>query len=875
MQAQATTSSKRSDSAQASYENLHSQIAQPSNGLDAETMAAYYLTHTGQFKWALKWDDLKLHGPYRWTATECGIDVVAEHLDGTLWAIQVKDYGKRVGLRAYNDMQAFAQEGAKHGVDFGRLAIFCANSGPTDRLRQRCATNNVVLYTRVDFNEIEWLSTLEQLSLDYELSLDRSEPLKNEGPRWPRAWVAEGLPLVRAELKKTGKATIVAVPGSGKTDFILSLVDDYDTVAIVVPSKALARQIYGEVIKYADEPWDHILFVCSDLGDLDDIRASDLPARNTTDPAEIAAFMALPGRKLVIALYHSSRLLVPHTFDFAAFDEAHHMAEFRTRGGKAKRAEALLTGKNIARKAFFTGTERTYSTEIKRYAGQGSHYIASMDDTEKFGRKVVDFTYEAALRTTENTDEKIVKRYVVHWVHVNDPRLEQTIDDAKNVINTETYRRERTAHMLAIAGANYVRSEHAYLTHGVVFCNSIDNADCLRNLARARNAEWCETISSREGVERSLALLDQYKAEVTAMFTNVNSMGEGINAVCIDHVILADPMQSPSSIGQKILRGIRWDATKTAAENVLHIVVPCDIEDGQPTVKSYEMIASILGALGEVDYTLRHEIDEIASNEIGSGRELRFKVDADVPSLDPEKLAQTVCTMVYSSADLVWWKNYEAVKAHRETHGGKDDPQKGSWINTQKLARRGSSSQALLPLTPEKVAALEALPGGFDWGQKRQGSVAKPMTQGDEQAILDGVEAKKTASEIAQEIGSTVGTVRSRVFALRKAGALPSGALQPSLTQRLEPSVRQIRGRRNPSGDVGSGRLVSAPAPTGMGFRVEQRVCAHWGSGVTHPQLSWHARPCQAVRVPGDYGKCRPGRFRAERRKRGRLPHST
>jgi superfamily II DNA or RNA helicase len=710
-----TTSSKRGDSA---YAQLHKLRTIPSTGIDAEKMCAHYLTASGQFKWALRWDDLKLYGPYRWTGVECGIDVVAEHIDGTIWAIQVKDYDRRVGLRAYNDLDTFVREGARHGVKFGRRAIFCASSGPTPRLRDRCTATNVVVYTRRDCKDVGWPSTIAELDESYKQSLHR-KPIVHEGPRKPRSWQPRMLKAVHECLLTRDRCRVYAVPGAGKTDAFIRLADDYETVAVIVPNLNLAAQTYKNFIRFSKVPYtNNVLFVCSKL-DSDDLRSSDLPTQHTTDPAAVAAFMRRPGRKLIVGTYHSSHLLTKHHLDLAIFDEAHHMAEFRYKNEKTKRAEALLRSHNITHRVFFTGTEKVYSAEIKRFAHNRGHYIASLDNPKLFGPLAFNFNYYEALTTTETTNEKIVKRYVVHWVHIKDRRVRKLAKKAKNVRDTETAKRERTLHMLTVAGINSVKADYQYLSHSLVFTNSIDNADHMRNLYRNRQpTEWAKTISSREPTDVSLDRLEEFRSAPKALATNVNSLGEGIDVPGIDVVAIADPMQSVHAIAQKILRGIRYDHTKSPQDNVLHVVVPCDIEDGWPTLASYHMIANVLGALGEVDYTLKQEIQEIASNTLGPGREPRFRVPANLPNLDPVKLAKVVSTMVYSPISVGWHLRYAQLKKYLETHNGKYPTQRptslGGWVTNQRAAYRGRGTGTL---STEQVALLEALPG-WSWQEK-------------------------------------------------------------------------------------------------------------------------------------------------------------
>jgi superfamily II DNA or RNA helicase len=543
-------------------------------------------------------------------------------------------------------------------------------------------------------------------------------PYSNLRP--PRHWQTKALAAVRKTLRENDRCRVYAVPGAGKTDLFIRLSADYDTVVVVVPRLTLAWQTFQNFQRYAD--FGETCFVCGDPRGTEDEIADDtvndirqLRIMNTTRSADIAGFLSLPGRKLIITSYHSSKLLVHFPIDLVIFDEAHHAAEYRLIGKAPKRAEPLVNTPNVRKRLFVTATEKVYSADLVTIADQQGHYAASLADEEQFGPLAYNYAYSKALDDTDSGRDKIVKRFVVHWAHVNDPGLQRVITESKQVRNTATWQREQTTHMLTVAAIKKVMTEHK-LTHGAIFANTIKNADHVRDLYRTVTPKtWCETISSREGTTVSLGRLSAFKSAKRGLFTNVNSLGEGMDVPCIDLVRIADPMQSVRAIAQKICRGIRYDHDKPDDQQELHVVVPCyiDQETGHPTLESYAMIAEVIGSLGEVDNTFRQEIMDITQEAKASGPgEPRFLVPKNCPNIDPALLAKTVATMVYSPVSINWHQRYAELKAHLQDSGGKyplvKQPPLYQWVSTQRQNYRGKKGR---PLTQEQITLLEALPG--------------------------------------------------------------------------------------------------------------------------------------------------------------------
>lgn len=695
-----------------------------STGIDAEYIACHYLLSRGDFKWALKWDDLKLPSAFRWQRTEYGIDVVAEHIDGSIWALQVKDYQKLVGYGAFTNMSAFVTSGRRRGARIDRLAVLCADAPASRTLIDKCAEENTVIFDSTDLAKFSW-PTLATIKRTYKTSLTTTDPsvvrrrlaVPKNAPKKLWSHQRKCLTALRKHFATGAKrARVYMVTGAGKTVTFVKLAEDYDTVLVVVPRLLLAQQTYEKFIQQTGVKYDHILFVASEnVGRrYDDLKPSDLTGRNSTDVSEIAEFVRLPGRKLIISTYKSSERIkaAGARIDLAIFDEAHHTAGFTYTGDKPKQAQALLRYQGIKRHVFFTATPRVYTSDIKKAAADGGHYVASLDNARTFGPLVFEFSYEQAL----NAPEPVVKPYEIHLVVLNDEEYREALR-GKYVKDAATRQNVASPHIVAaLAQAKVVTANR--LRHGIGFANSIDNANRLRSYyTRFGDNHFADTLSSLRTVDDNKRALMLFEESSHGFITNVNILSEGMDAPCIDYIVFADPMQSQHAIAQKIGRGLRFDAAQPDAK--LIVIVPVVLEaDDSVRVGKFQTILEVLGAMSTMDKTLEVEINDIARNLPSSGYERRFKIDADIPLVDVEYLEQTITTTVFSPVPMAWWARFEELKRYFEQH---DDcmPPKGSplqsWVSNERARYNHAGKRRAF--SQEEIDALESLEGWF-WHQE-------------------------------------------------------------------------------------------------------------------------------------------------------------
>ena len=697
-----------------------------STGIDAEYITCHYLLSRGDFKWALRWDDLKLPSTYRWQKTEYGIDVVAEHIDGSIWALQVKDYQKLVGYSAFTNMSAFATSGRRRGARIDRLAIVCADAPASRTLIDKCAEENTVIFDRTDLAKFTWPS-LASIKRIYKKRLQTTDSsvvrrrlaMPKNAPKKLWTHQKECLVALRKHFAKgRRRARVYKVTGAGKTITFVKLAEDYDNVLVVVPRLLLAQQTYEKFIQQTKRKYDHILFVASENVSrrYDDLKPSDLTGRNTTDVKEIAAFMRLPGRKLIISTYKSSRLMqeAKAKIDLAIFDEAHHVAGFTYNGDRPKQAQALLRYRGIERFVFFTATPRVYTSEIKEAAVEGQHYVTSLDHPLLFGRLIYEFSYERAL----NAPEPVVKPYEIHLVVIKDEEYRNSLR-GKRVKDADTRQNIASPHIVAaLAQEKVVKANN--LRHGIGFANSIDNANRMRDYyLRFVGNHFAETLSSLRTVDDNKRGLMQFEESDEGFITNVNILSEGMDAPCIDYVVFADPMQSKHAIAQKIGRGLRYDPAKPDAK--LFVIVPMilDIDTGAGANRiggKFKTILEVLGSMSTMDKTLKVEIDEIARNLPSSGYERRFKIDIEIPGIDVDELRGIIATTVFSPATMDWWTRFRELEGFAAIHGRiptQREGELGIWCQTQ--LRRYRNIGLTRPLSQEEIQALETLGDGSMW----------------------------------------------------------------------------------------------------------------------------------------------------------------
>lgn len=392
------------------------------------------------------------------------------------------------------------------------------------------------------------------------------------------------------ELKLTGKAILQMACRCGKTPVAYEVVreylrsgpaGDFPVCALyLVPGLSLLRQTAQKIASYGfTEP---ILLVGSDP------RPVALPTGReltmTTDPAVARAFVAEPGRRLVISTYQSSPQLPTDVFALTVFDEAH-----RTAGGKAPRPfNHFVLAPRVGARLFMTATP-AYDLPVKT--------SVSMRDASLFGG--VAFRYHL--------------RQGISAGHVNDFRLE---------IVAAPSARAATASVEEAAAPSQILAAMARVDKLLVFCRDI--AHTVRLCGAVAEAPLppgvapfeCLVAHSKQGPGGAAGALRKFGATgARAALFNCRLFQEGVEIPPLNAVFFAAPRHSPRDIVQSLCRPLNRALGKPPSVIFLPVLHdPAKDASDPANLKRYASIVPFVDALLDEDPRLyEHLLDPAAS----------------------------------------------------------------------------------------------------------------------------------------------------------------------------------------------------------------------------------------------------------------------
>ena len=351
-------------------------------------------------EWATQVEQVWLWEEYpdRW-GIDCGIDLVFRHKNGEIWSVQAKCYASSYDITKH-DVDKFLSESNRKGID-KRLLI-----ATTDRLganaKQVCDAQEKSVFRYL-------LSNFESANLDYPAKLADLHTAKRKPKPIPREHQLEAIDGVVSSFHGTDRGQLIMACGTGKTFTTLWIKERLGATStlILLPSLGLLSQTLHEWTLAANLPFE-VLCVCSDetVGK----KGSDEAIHSITDVAfpvtsnveDIRKFLYRSGAKVLFCTYQSSPLVaeaqgvatVPD-FDLAIADEAHRCA-----GKVGNDFTTILDAKLIraTKRLFATATPRTYSTNVKKAAGERGIDVVGMDDEAVFGKVSYSLPFGQAIK---------------------------------------------------------------------------------------------------------------------------------------------------------------------------------------------------------------------------------------------------------------------------------------------------------------------------------------------------------------------------------------------------------------------------------------------------------------------------------------------
>jgi superfamily II DNA or RNA helicase len=738
------------------FSELFEQLDPDDNirGKQFERICKWYLEHdpfyASQLARVWLWKDW----PGRWyPKKEAGIDLVAQHRDGTLWAIQAKAYDPAYSVTKH-DVDKFLSESNRKDDKTGRPLFSYRLLLATTRKQLGSTARNTVNAqvipvgyrgrTELDAVEIDWPASPSDL---------RARRLPPKKPQGHWAYQGEAMNKVVNGFRHADRGKLIMACGTGKTLTALFIREKLaaQRTLVLMPSLQLMKQTIGEWTRNKKVDFD-FLPVCSDeTVSKDDVdmpvsSTSDLGLPVTTDPEKIAAFLRRrSGTLVVFATYQSSPEIakafklgrVP-AFDLAIADEAHrcaavHSSEFAT----------ILDNEKIKahRRLFMTATPRIYSAHVLKTAKEAGYEFASMDDEEKFGKLFHRLTFRDAIERDLLTD------YQVAIIGVDNTTYRGWAEKGRfiTIDGKEVKDARWVAGQIGLAKAMRPKAMRGYDLHRVItFHRLVKGAkefnaslpeviDWMPARQRPKGKLWTDyvdgTMSAEERHRRLQCLRDVGDGE-HAVISNARCLTEGIDVPTLDGVAFIDPKRSEIDIAQAVGRAIRLADGKTIGTIVIPVFI--DTDEPNPDVilddSAFKPVWDVLLALRAHDEDLAQQLDDLRRMlgrlRGGSRGSLRLppKIKVDIPDVCGVEFARAFNLRIVELTTASWefWfglleqyvvENHDAdvEKTYTVVVNGRKY-NLGSWVGTQRQA------YAKGDLDLDRINRLEAL--GFKWNTK-------------------------------------------------------------------------------------------------------------------------------------------------------------
>jgi superfamily II DNA or RNA helicase len=704
-------------------------------GKQFERICKWYLEHDPVYAGQLTRVWLWKNWPGRWyPKKEAGIDLVAEHRDGTLWAIQAKAYDPAYWVTK-GDVDTFLSESNRPQFSYRLLIATTDKRGPTVRntMNAQAIHASYLGRTHLDAVEIDWPASPSDL---------RARRLPPKEPKGHWAYQGEAMNKVVKEFRQSDRGKLIMACGTGKTLVALFIREKLaaERTLVLMPSLQLMKQTIGEWRRNKKVDFD-FLPVCSDetvSKDDDDMpvsSTSDLGLPVTTDPDEIATFLRRRSDpRVVFATYQSSPAIakafklgrVP-AFDLAIADEAHrcaaaHSSEFAT----------ILNNEKIKarRRLFMTATPRIYSARVLTTAQEAGFEFASMDDEEKFGKVFHRLSFREAIERDLLTD------YQVAIIGVDNATYRDWAEKGWfiTVDGKEVKDARAVAGQIGLAKAmrrydlRRVITFHRLRKRAKEFAASLPEViDWMPARQRPNGKLWTDYVDGTmpaDDRQRRLQSLSEVGEGERGLISNARCLTEGIDVRTLDGVAFIDPKRSEIDIAQAVGRAIRLAHGKTVGTIVIPVFI--DTDEPNPGVilddSAFKPVWDVLLALRSHDEELAQQLDDLRRilGRLPGGRrgtvQLPPKIHVDIPDVCGVAFARAFDVRLVEQTTASWEFWFGLLERYIRENGNTLVPAKsrfhghklGAWVNEQ----RARYMEGTLPA--ERMSRLGEL-DGWTW----------------------------------------------------------------------------------------------------------------------------------------------------------------
>jgi predicted helicase len=655
--------------------------------------------------WPLKW------GP------DCGIDLVAEDIEGHYCAIQCKFFASEYSITKDDIDSFFTESGRKFKSSDGQKVSFSSRiiAATTDYWSlnaERSIGNQTIPVTRIG------IVNLEQSPIDWgTFSSGNQTRLSLRQKKKLRPHQSEAITKVKSGFATSDRGKLIMACGTGKTFTALRLAEEIaqksGSVLFLVPSISLLSQTLREWTAESESEF-YAFAVCSDrqVGrNSEDMDKHDLSIPATTDTASLIAGIKqlnkLKKMTVVFSTYQSIDVVseaqkngLPD-FDIIICDEAHRTTGVTQDGGddshfvKVHGNEFIKSKKRL----YMTATPRIFSDAARTKADEADAILYSMEDESLYGPEFHRLGFGKAVSENLLTDYKVL----VLAVHesVIDPKFQRKfanedqelpLEDVAKIIGCWNGLSKKF-------GKDAPGEDSVPMKRAVGFARAIKDSKAIaaafrsvveeyqkRDPANADSVLDCELahVDGTYNVLERNKKLDWLKADMPdntcRILTNARCLSEGVDVPALDAVLFLNPRDSMVDVVQSVGRIMRKSEGKKYGYVILPVAIPAGVppEEALKDNKKYKVVWQVLQALRAHDDRFDAEINKIDLNKkqsdiiqvigvgggsstegVGSGRDENAQLDLTFPEIEDWKDA-IYAKIVVKCGNRPYWENWAA-----------------------------------------------------------------------------------------------------------------------------------------------------------------------------------------------------------------------
>lgn len=698
------------------FKNVLETKTKLEKGKAFEELTKYYLQYNPVYKTKIKnvWlqNEIspsvlkKLNLP----SNDQGIDLIAETVEGTYWAIQCKylqDEDQRLSHRTISTFVSLST-GIAENITYCLVCTTVDDYAKIYQGKSNIGFCNADEWRKLDKDFFDWLRGkligMEKNLLPYKPKTHQAKALKET-----QTYFAD-------ENNTRGKLVFPCGAGKSLTGYWITKELNAKSIIVAVPSLSLVKQTLEVYLRETVANNDSVewLCVCSDegIGKNDDIviHTNEIGVPCVTDKSFIADWLKENSSKktIVFTTYQSGKIIseackiVKHSFDVGIMDEAH-----KTVGEMDKLFSHLLFDKNlkIRKRIFMTATER-------RYAGS-SDKVLSMDDVNVYGETFAQLSFKEAIEIGILSDYRIITLFI------SDEEVKRLIEQNAFVKPTgKEWDKETEARTLAsLIAVRKAMTEHP-INHAVTFHSSIKKAEAFEQsqavfssaYPKFANVESFHVSGTMPTSVRS-KIVDEFSETDKAIITNAKCLTEGVDVPNIDCVLFADPRKSTVDIVQAVGRALRIKEGKKFGYVILPVFTKSNKANEIIESDEFNEILTTLRALASNDERIIEYFRDISKGKTGNKKDslIQFEIDELIIEKINEKiLIDSIQLKTWNKLAKLSWMPFEEA---REFVRGLNFKSRNDWDRYCKMGKKPFN----IPSIPGVTYKNNEWSGWGDW----------------------------------------------------------------------------------------------------------------------------------------------------------------